>query len=167
MGKGLPVNEAIRAREVLLLDEHGNNLGIVSREEALALARGRGMDLLQLAMASSPPRCRLGDARSQQETAARQARAQRAGNASPKELRLRTATGAHDVATQVRRAAQLLAAGHQVKVTVLLDKAERGNPTAARVLLASIARDLGPTARQEGKPVPEKGALSLLFSPPG
>jgi translation initiation factor IF-3 len=106
----------------------------------------------------------LGDAQARGTALARKAR--RAAGGPPKELRLRTATGAHDVATQLRRAAQLLAAGHDVKLVVSLEKAERGNPAAARALLESMVRDLGPAARQEGKPFNEKGALSVLLTPP-
>src|SRR4051812_38657920 len=55
MSKRAPTNEAIRAADVLLLDEDGADLGILSRDRALALARQRGLDLVQIDSASSPP----------------------------------------------------------------------------------------------------------------
>lgn len=167
MAREQPINEAIRAREVLLLDEDGSDLGIVARDDALALARTRKLDLVQLDTASSPPRCRLTDAQAAQAQGTRQARAARAAEAPPKELRLRTATGTHDIATQARRASGLLAAGHSVKVIVLLEKSERGNTAAARALLETITRDLSPAGRPEGKPTQEKGALTILVRPSG
>ena len=75
MSKGPPINDAIRSGDVLLFDEDGSDLGIVSRDQALALARQRRLDLVQMDMASSPPRCRLLDARTYQADAAREARA--------------------------------------------------------------------------------------------
>lgn len=165
MSKGPLINEAIRATEVLVFDEDGADLGIMTRAAALAMARHRGRDLVQVDIASSPPPCRLIDARAHKETLDRQARAERLVDAPPKELRLRTATGAHDVATQTRKAAQLLAAGHQVKISVALEKSQRANPAAARTLLDGIVRDLGPVASVARKPFSEKGMLSVLLSP--
>ena len=161
------VNEAIRADEVLLVDENGADLGAVARAEALALARARRCDLVQDGAFSSPPRCHLvpaGDAAAQ---AARATRYRAAGpiGGPPKEIRVSTAMAAHDVETRRRQAAGLLARGYTVKLSARLAKAEHANPAAARALLEDLAGGLADVGRVARKPYNEAGALALLLAP--
>ncbi len=157
------INGAIVADEILLRDEDGAEQGRVSRAAALALARERGCDLVQDEVFSSPPRCRLVPAGSATTQAAREARI--AAGGPPKEIRVSTAMGTHDVETRRRQAASLLAKGYTVKLSARLAKAERANPAKARALLESLSRDLAEKGRVERKPFGESGALSMLLAP--
>ena len=157
------VNEAIRADEVLLVDENGADLGLVSRARALALARTRGRDLVQDGAFSSPPRCHLAAPGGAAARAARSARLAQDG--PPKEIRVSTAMAAHDVQTRRRQAAGLLAKGYTVKLSARLAKAERANPAAARALLDELARELADEGRVARKTYNEAGALALLLAP--
>ncbi len=157
------VNEAITASELYLTDDEGVQRGLVTREQALALARERGCDLVQDAVFSSPPRCRLVMRGRATAEAARAARI--AGGGPPKEIRVGTSMGAGDVQTRRRQAAKLLAAGYSVKLSARLAKAERANPVAARALLEGLARDLFTEGRVARKPFGESGALSMLLEP--
>lgn len=159
----LLVNEAIVASELFLIDDGGNDLGLVTRERALTLAGARGCDLVQDAVFSSPPRCRLVASGRAATSAARAARI--AAGGPPKEIRVGTAMGAGDVQTRRRQAAKLLVAGYSVKLSARLAKAERSNPTAARALLESLARDLAAEGHVTRKPFGESGALSMLLEP--
>ena len=157
------VNEAIRADEVLLVDENGADLGAFARAAALALARAHRCDLVQDGAFSSPPRCHLVPAGHAAAQAARATR--RAQGGPPKEIRVSTAMAAHDVETRRRQAAGLLARGYTVKLSARLAKAERANPAAARALLEDLARGLADAGRVARKPYNEAGALALLLAP--
>jgi translation initiation factor IF-3 len=157
------MNEAITASELYLTDEQGADYGLVTREQALALARARECDLVQDAVFSSPPHCRLAPAGHAVAQAAREARI--AAGGAPKEIRVGTAMGTGDVQTRRRQAAKLLAAGYSVKLSARLAKAERANPTAARALLEGLARELAAEGRVTRKPFGESGALSILIEP--
>jgi len=61
MEKKYRVNRQIRAREVRVIDENGQNLGIMPIKEALALAEEKGLDLIEIAPTAKPPVCKLGD----------------------------------------------------------------------------------------------------------
>lgn len=159
----LLMNEAIVASEVALMDEHGHDLGLMARSRALAVARQRGCDLVQDGVYASPPRCTLVPAGNLAARTAREAR--RAAADQPKEIRVGTAMGAHDVATRRRQAAGLLAKGYHVKLSARLAKAERANPVAARALLEGMARELASEGRVVRRPFGESGALSLLLAP--
>ena len=156
-------NEAIIATEVWLVDECGADVGLMTREQALSVARSRGSDLVQENIFSSPPRCRLQRAGTRPDRESRDARL--AGDSPPKEIRISTAMGAHDVETRRRQAAALLGKGYRVKLSARLAKAERARPVAARALLERLARDLADQGRPAGKPFGESGALSLLLVP--
>ncbi|HZS91458.1 MAG TPA: translation initiation factor IF-3 [Chloroflexota bacterium] len=153
------INEAITAGEVVLIDQDGADRGIMSRAEALSLARAQGCDLVQDGTFSSPPTCRL----LVRGAAARASRV--AADAPPKEIRISTAMGAHDLETRRRQAADLLARGHRVKLSSRLQPSERSNQTAARALLESTARQLSDSASVERNVFNEKGALSILLAP--
>jgi len=157
------INEQIVADEVRLYDEDEAELGLVARAAALALARERGCDLVQDEIFSSPPRCRLVPTGSATGLAARAARI--AAGGPPKEIRVSTTMGTHDVETRRRQAAGLLDKGYTVKLTARLAKAERANPAKARALLDELARGLTTEGRVERKPFGESGALSMLLAP--
>jgi translation initiation factor IF-3 len=153
------INEAITASEVVLIDRDGADRGIMPRAEALSLARAQGCDLVQDGTFSSPPTCRL----LARGSAARPSRV--ATDAPPKEIRISTIMGAHDLETRRRQAADLLTRGHRVKLSARLQPSERSNQMAARSLLESTARQLSATATIERNVFNEKGALSILLSP--
>lgn len=157
------VNGDITASEVDLFDENGLGLGIKSREAALMLAKERGFDLVQDGMFSSPPRCRLVVPGGTQQAEARAARI--AAGGPPKEMRLTTTMGLHDVAVKKRQAGDLLDKGYSVKLTVRLAKQERANPSAARNLLDILSRELAEQGSPAGKPHGEAGAFVLLLEP--
>ena len=157
------INEQIVADEVRLYDEGGAELGLVARAAALALARERNGDLVQDEIFSSPPRCRIVPVGSVMGRAARAERI--AAGAPPKEIRVSTTMGTHDVETRRRQAAGLLDKGYTVKLTARLAKAERANPAKARALLEGLSRDLATEGRVERKPFGESGALSMLLAP--
>ena len=156
-------NEQIVADEVRLYGEDGAELGLVARATALALARERGYDLVQDEVFSSPPRCRLVARGSAAGLATRAERI--AAGGPPKEIRVGTAMGTHDVETRRRQAAGLLHKGYTVKLTARLAKAERANPVKARALLERLAHSLTEEGRVERKPFGESGALSVLLAP--
>ena len=156
------VNEQITAPELTLCDERGVEIAIVPRAEALAVASARGCDLVQDDAASSPPRCRLVG----RATGAGATRAtSRARGGPPKEIRIATAMGGHDVATRARQAKGLLERGYSVKLSARLTRGERSNPVVSRTLLERIAADMSDVGRVERKPFGESGALSLLLAP--
>lgn len=157
--------DAIRSDEVWLIDADGGDLGFVSTARAREMARERGLDLVRIDTASSPPRCRLASAGAIDAAEARAARIARAAGSPPKEIRLRVQTGAADRETRQRSAAALLAAGHRVKVRVELDPARRGDPAPARAIVDEVIRALAADGAPERKPFNEKGAVAVVLVP--
>ncbi len=144
------MNEQIKASEVELTGLKGEKLGIVSRVEALAMARSTGADLVCTSLMSSPPPCSLmakgkAKAAAQKETAA--ARKTDTGRASGraskekvKELRFTAHIEEHDYDTKLRQADKLLRSGKPVQCVVKASGAKEA--AAAKAVLERLLTDL-------------------------
>lgn len=143
------INEQIRAFEVVLTGLRGEQLGIVSREEALALARSNGADLVCTSLMSSPPPCSLvakgrAKAVAQKEVAARKSSSGKpaGGNSKEKvkELRFTAQIEEHDYETKLRQADKHLRSGKPVQLVVKASGAKEA--AAAKAVLERLIADL-------------------------
>lgn len=161
------MNEAIRAREVRVIDEAGQQLGVMSVREALEVARSRGLDLVEVAPNAEPPVCRVLDfgkfmyERTKKEKEARRAQKQ----IEVKEVRLRPKTGEHDIDYKVRDARRFLTAGNKVKVRVRFRGREITHPEVARDLLERVATALADVGMVEQRPAAEGNSLLMVLAP--
>jgi translation initiation factor IF-3 len=127
------LNEQIKASEVQLTGLHGENLGIVSRADALALAKKFKVDLVCTSLMTSPPPCKLisrGEAR--QNADQTNSRTRNEETMKIKEIRLTANIEAHDYETKQRQAEKLLASGCAVQFVVRLQAKE--GPKAKELL---------------------------------
>jgi len=157
----------IRVREVRVIDEEGQQLGILPVQEALRMAQEQGLDLVEVAPNAVPPVCRLLDfGRYQYERQKREREARKAQKTIEiKEIRLRPRTGEHDIDTKVRRTLEFLEEGSKVKVAVRFRGREITHPEVARDQLEQFARKIGNAAVIETQPAIEGYNLFMLLSP--
>lgn len=141
MASKLIMNEAIKVSEVLLTGLDGESLGVVSRDEALAMAKELKADLVCDSLMSSPPPCRLvarGAAKREKDQAGKEAR-QTSGQIKVKEIRLTPHIEEHDYDTKCRQAEKLLQGGNGVLLVVKIQGKEG---PAAKALLERLVSDL-------------------------
>jgi translation initiation factor IF-3 len=164
------INQRIRVPQVRLVDEKGEQLGIVPTLEALGLAEERGLDLVEVAPAASPPVCRFMDYGrfkyevTRKEREARKARKTKASN-DVREVRMKTRIGIHDRSSKTRVVKRLLDEGSKVKVSVMFRGRERDHPEVGMVLLKAVADDLVDEALLERPPVFEGRFLAMILAP--
>ncbi len=160
------VNEQIRAREVRLIGEAGEQLGIMPSRQALQLARERGFDLVEVAPKASPPVCRLlnySKFKYEQAKKEKQARKhQKAGELS--EVRMRPRIDPHDMEFKIRHIKRLLERGDKVKVMITFRGREIIHPHLGHNLLQKVLGSLD-EVKVEKPPTMEGRNLSLLLSP--
>src|SRR5579862_2286910 len=151
------INERVRAREVRLIDEDGQMLGVMSSHEALALARERGLDLVEVSPMALPPVCKLMDyGRFKYEQAKKENEARKNQKTiTLKEIRMRPRTDEHDVEVKTRKIQEFLAEGDKVKVSVQFRGPEMRHPDIGRKLLDEIAEVLKGTVTIERSPTME------------
>ena len=157
--------------EVRLVDEQGEQLGVMPTRQALEIADDRGYDLVEVAPAARPPVCRLMDfgkfkyEATRKEREARKARRGRVTN-QLREVRMKTRIGEHDRLAKTRLAKRLLGQGSKVKVSVMFRGREIEHPELGMVLLKAVADYLVDDAMMEMPPRFESGRmLSMVLAP--
>jgi translation initiation factor IF-3 len=142
-------------------------IGIMPIQEALALARERRLDLVEVAPNADPPVCRLMDyGKFLYEKAKRERKARKASKTvEVKEIRLRPRTGDHDIDFKVRDAKRFLQEGCKVKVRVWFRGREITYPEIGKELLNDIAQRLSDVSAIESPPHMEGRSMLMLLSP--
>ena len=160
------VNERIRAREVRLIDENGEMLGVMPLARALQIARERNLDLVEVSPNAVPPVCKLLDyGRFKYEQAKKENEARKNQKTiTLKEIRMRPRTDEHDVAVKTRKIQEFLAEGDKVRVSVQFRGPDMRHPDIGRKLLDGIAEELKGMATIERSPVMEGRMMSMIVS---
>jgi translation initiation factor IF-3 len=156
----------VRAREVRLIDENAQMLGVMSSGQALAIARERGLDLVEVSPMAAPPVCKLMDyGRFKYEQAKRESEARKHQKTTElKEIRMRPRTDDHDLNVKVRKIEEFLGDGDKVKVGVTFRGREMAHPELGRQLLERVIAELKGAAVIERPPSMEGKMVSMILS---
>lgn len=136
-------------------------------EAALALARERNLDLVEVAPHAQPPVCRLMNfGKYQYEQAKRERQARKAQKQiEVKEVRLRPKTGEHDTEVRLRQARRFLEEGNKVKVRVRFRGREIFHPELATTMLQEFAARLSDVGQIEQQPDLEGASMLMVLAP--
>jgi translation initiation factor IF-3 len=161
------VNERIRAREVRLIDAEGQQLGVKTLPEALAVARQLDLDLVEVAPDANPPVCRIMDYnRFKYETAQRAKESRKkATNTSIKEMKYRPKIGTGDFTTKTRQVGRFLEEGHKVKVTIMFRGREVSHPELGMKLLEDLAEQVSSVSKVEAAPKLDGRNMIMVLAP--
>lgn len=120
-GKFYKLNFFIQARELRLLDENGKQVGVVTKEEAMRLAREKHVDVVEIAPNAKPPVAKLIDFKKFKYLEAKKEREERKKqkHVSVKEIRLTPFIGQHDLDTRITQAKQFLKDGNPLKISLV------------------------------------------------
>ncbi len=161
------MNETIRVPQVRLIGPNGENVGVVSIEEARQIAQDAELDLVEVAPNSEPPVCRVMDfgkfiyERAKKEREARKAQTK----IEVKEIRLRPKTNEHHRDLKVRDARRWLAEGMKVKVRIRFRGREFDYPEIALQDLKEVAQELSDIAIVEQVPALEGRTMLMVLAP--
>ena len=161
------VNQQIRTPQVRVIADDGAQLGVMATFEALALARERGVDLIEVSPNAVPPVCRLSDfGRLKYEQSKRDKEARKkAHHMELKEVKLRQKIEEHDYQVKYRTTERLLQDGDKVKVTIMFRGREITYAQQGRRLLDRVAADTSKIAMVEREPRLEGRNMFMILSP--
>jgi translation initiation factor IF-3 len=161
------INERIRVPEVRLIDEEGHQVGVVKTAEALAMARQRDVDLVEVAAQASPPVARLMDfGRFKYEQSKKEREAKKhQQNVQLREVRMKPKIDDHDIDFKTRTAAKLLKQGDKVKVTVMFRGREITHPQIGKALLDRVVTSLDSIAMIEKDAMLEGRHMTIILAP--
>ncbi|MGH9056594.1 MAG: translation initiation factor IF-3 [Acidimicrobiales bacterium] len=160
-------NERIRAREVLLIDPDGKQLGVKPLPEALSIARQFDLDLVEVAAEANPPVCKIMDFNRFKYEAAQRAKESRRKSTSTgiKEMKYRPKIGVGDFDTKTRQVARFLGEGHKVKITIMFRGREMSHPELGKRILDQVAETVGGFAKVEAAPKLDGRNMVMVLAP--
>ena len=161
------INDEIRDREVRLISESGEQLGIMSAREALARAEEVNLDLVKISPTANPPVCKLMDyGKYKFEQAKREKEARKNQHVVEiKEVRMSPGIDVNDFNVKLRNAQKFLADGNRVKVTVRFRGREMAHTDIGRDLLQKFAAGCAEIAVMDKDPKLDGRHMNMFLSP--
>jgi translation initiation factor IF-3 len=161
------INERIRVPEVRLIGDDGNQVGVVSRDEALRYAQDRDLDLVEVAADARPPVCRVLDYskyKYEQEQKAKAARRHQK-QVNVREIKLRPKIATNDYETKKNHVVRFLKGDDRVKVTIMFRGREQSHPERGEALLMRLAEDVADLGVIDQRPQQDGRNMTMLLSP--
>jgi len=163
--KRVRVNERIRIPKVRLIDNTGNQVGVVSRDEALNLAKSKSLDLVEIAPNERPPVCKIMDYGKYlyQEKQKQKQKKQKA--VKVKELKLGVKIQEHDYLTKLKFAREFLENGNRLKIRIFFRGREIVHQNIGKQILERIRDDVSDISKVELPPKMEGRQMVMQFIP--
>ena len=160
------INEQIRDKEVRLIGENGEQLGIMSAQEAMKLAEEAELDLVKIAPTAKPPVCKIVDyGKFRYEQARKEKEAKKKQKVvEVKEIRLSPNIDVNDLNTKMNAARKFLAKGDKVKITLRFRGREMAHMNASKHILDDFAEQLSDVAVVEKAPKVEGRSIGMVLA---
>ena len=160
------INDQIRDKEVRVIGENGEQLGIMSSKEALQLAEEAGVDLVKIAPTAKPPVCKIVDyGKYRYELARKEKEARKKQKVIEiKEIRLSPNIDTNDLNTKINAAKKFLTKGDRVKVTLRFRGREMAHMASSKHILDDIAQSLSDIAVVEKAPKVEGRSMTMFLT---
>lgn len=161
------INERIRVREVRLIGEDGQQVGVLATDAALKYAQERDLDLVEVAPEAKPPVCRVLDYSKYKYEQAQKAKAARKHQQqiTIREIKLRPKIAGHDYDTKKGHVVRFLKHADKVKVTIMFRGREREHPERGRDLLMKLAEEVQELGTIEQTPLLEGRNMTMVLGP--
>ena len=160
------VNERIRVREIRVIDDTGQQLGIMPPPQALAIAKQKGLDLVEISPTAVPPVCRImdfGKYQYQEQKRAREARKHQKV-IEVKEIKFRPKVDEHDYQFKKKHIERFLEDGDKVKATIFFRGREMAHPEIGRRILERLVQELSEVAIAETLPRMEGNQMHTILT---
>ncbi|MCG2704860.1 MAG: translation initiation factor IF-3 [Candidatus Omnitrophica bacterium] len=161
------INESIRIKEVRVIGENSEQIGVLATSEALRMARERGFDLVEISPKSNPPVCRIMDFskyKYEQEKKERLAR-KKQKVVHIKEIKIKPNIEENDYQVKLKHLKRFLERGDKAKVTLVFRGREMAHTDIGIKLMNRLMKDLSEIAEPEKMPVLEHRAMVLIINP--
>ena len=160
------INEQIRDREIRLIGEDGEQLGIMSAREAMKIAQEAELDLVKIAPAAQPPVCKIIDyGKYKYEQARKEKEAKKKQKTvEVKEVRLSPNIDTNDLNTKINNAKKFISKGNKVKVTLRFRGREMAHVQQSKHILDDFAETLADVAVVEKPAKMEGRAMSMVLA---
>ncbi len=161
------INERIRVPEVRVIDDEGNQVGVLKTPDALKLAQERELDLVEVAPEARPPVCRILDySKYKYEQAQKQKQARKhQQQITVREIKFRPKIAEHDYDTKKHHVERFLRHKDKVKVTIMFRGREVTHPERGTAILDRLAEELSELGVVEQRPMQEGRNMTMMMAP--
>ena len=159
------INEQIRKTPIRVIDQDGNQLGVIPTKEALDKARDAGLDLVEVAGEAKPPVCRIMDFGKFNYDKKKRQTKNKSHQTKLKEIRVRPKTGQHDIDFKVKKAIGFLEHLDKVQVTVLFRGRENAHIDEGRKVMERIIEQLSEYGKVESRPSQQQRRMICTIAP--
>jgi translation initiation factor IF-3 len=161
------VNEAIRAPQVRLIDQDGNQVGVVSIEQALRLSREAELDLVEVANQAVPPVCRIIDfSKFKYDQAKKEKEARKKQKViHVKEIKFHPFIEENDYQVKFHNLERFLKDGDKAKITMVFRGREMNYIPTGRKVLERLSKDIAPLGEIEKAPYMEGKMITMIIMP--
>jgi translation initiation factor IF-3 len=161
------INDRIRVPEVRLIDDEGNQIGVLKTADALKFAQDRELDLVEIAPEASPPVCRVLDySKYKYDQAQKQKQARKhQQQITIREIKFRPKIAQHDYDTKKHHVERFLRQKDKVKVTIMFRGREVTHPERGTAILDRLAEELAELGVVEQRPLQEGKNMTMMMAP--
>tara|TARA_Y100000768_G_scaffold381603_1_gene360570 strand:+ start:490 stop:1035 length:546 start_codon:yes stop_codon:yes gene_type:complete len=165
--RGPRTNNRINSPEVQVIASNGENLGILNTNQAIAMAKEEGLDLIEIAPKANPPVCKIIDIGKFKYDAQKKANKAKKKQkiVSLKEIKLRPVTGSHDYDFKVKNAKKFIIKGDKVKFTIRFKGRELQHSHLGNVLMNKIKEDMKEIGKVELDPKFDGKQMIMVIQP--
>ena len=165
--RGPRSNNRISSPEVQVINNDGENLGILRTNEAITMAKEQGLDLIEIAPTATPPVCKIMDMGKYKYDAQKKANLAKKKQKiiSLKEIKMRPVTETHDYEFKVKNAKKFIAKGDKVKFTIRFKGRELQHSQLGNELMAKIKEDMKEIGRVELHPKFDGKQMIMVIQP--
>ena len=165
--KGPRSNNRISSPEVQVIESDGNNLGILSTNQAISMAKNQGLDLIEIAPNAKPPVCKIMDMGKFKYDAQKKANLAKKKQKiiSLKEIKMRPVTETHDYEFKVKNAKKFIAKGDKVKFTIKFKGRELQHSHLGDELMTKIKEDMKDIGKVELHPKFDGKQMIMVIQP--
>ena len=161
------INDAIRDREVRVIDEDGTQLGVMTSSAALAMAEERDLDLVKIAPQSKPPVCKIMDYGKYRFESGKRAKEARKNQKTVdlKEIRLSATIDTHDIEVKAKAARRFLESGDRLKVAIRFRGRQAAHSEIGREVMMNFYKMIEDIAAMDKQPKLEGRNMYMFISP--
>jgi|TARA_X000001036_G_scaffold54239_1_gene43780 translation initiation factor IF-3 len=165
--RGPKSNNRINSPEVQVINSSGENLGIINTNEAIAMAKEEGLDLIEIAPNAKPPVCKIIDIGKYKYDAQKKANIakKKQKKIELKEIKMRPVTETHDYEFKVKNAKKFISKGDKVKFTIRFKGRELQHSHLGRELMDRIKADMNEVGKVELHPKFDGKQMIMVIQP--
>lgn len=159
------INNRIRVPEVRVINQDGQNIGVMATTQAIKLAEESGLDLVEVSSQAKPPVCKILDHSKYLYEQKAKLKKSKPKKTDLKELQLRPNIGEGDLKMRIERGKEFLAGGNMVKYTVKFKGREKKYPEIGRTKLKIVESELAAVSQVERENAYAGGTISIVLMP--